>query len=111
MHALTDLVRRIATDPIATADVWGPVVAPLLALLFLLAFRQWLGHWPDLWRARRIVLPRLGRFAEGDYAVVDELDDRVERVDVEAIDSGLGQHLSASPLIATADGRTEVFER
>jgi len=32
-------------------------------------------------------------------------------VDVEAIDSGLGQHLSASPLIATADGRTEVFER
>ena len=32
-------------------------------------------------------------------------------VDVEAIDSGLGQHVSASPLIATADGRTEVFER
>ena len=28
----------------------------------------------------------------------------------EAIDEQLGQHLSASPRIATADGRTEVFE-
>jgi len=27
-----------------------------------------------------------------------------------AIDDGLGQHLSADPRIATADGRTEVFE-
>ena len=84
MHVLTDLVRRIATDPIATADVWGSVVASLLALLFLLAFQRWLGYWPDLWRARRIVLPRLGRFGEGDYEFVDELDDRVESVDVEA---------------------------
>jgi hypothetical protein len=33
-----------------------------------------------------------------------------EWVDVEAIDDGLGQHLSADPRIATADGRTEVFE-
>jgi hypothetical protein len=31
-------------------------------------------------------------------------------VDVEAIDDGLGQHLSANPRIATADGRTEVLE-
>ncbi|WDY79084.1 anti sigma factor [Halorubrum tailed virus] len=31
-------------------------------------------------------------------------------VDVEAIDDGLGQHLSADPRIATADGRTEVLE-
>ena len=28
----------------------------------------------------------------------------------EAIDEQLGQHLSASPRIATADGRTEVFD-
>jgi len=31
-------------------------------------------------------------------------------VDRSAIDEQLGQHLSASPRIATADGRTEVFE-
>ncbi|RLM60005.1 hypothetical protein DVK07_19985, partial [Halorubrum sp. Atlit-26R] len=31
-------------------------------------------------------------------------------VDRSAIDEQLGQHLSASPLIATADGGTEVFE-
>jgi len=81
---VTNTLRRIGTDPTATADLWGPVVAPLLAVLLLLAFQRWLGTWPDLWRARRIVLPRLGRFGEGDYAVVDELDDRVEAVGVEA---------------------------
>jgi len=32
------------------------------------------------------------------------------KIDVEAIDGGLGQHLSADPRIATADGRTEVPE-
>ena len=32
-------------------------------------------------------------------------------VDRSAIDAQLGQHLSASPRIATADGRTEVFEQ
>ncbi|ELZ35394.1 hypothetical protein [Halorubrum tebenquichense] len=31
-------------------------------------------------------------------------------VEREAIDPQLGQHLAASPRIATADGRTEVFE-
>lgn len=31
-------------------------------------------------------------------------------VDRTAIDEQLGQHLAASPRIATADGRTEVFE-
>ena len=29
---------------------------------------------------------------------------------VETVDDGLGQHLSADPRIATADGRTEVLE-
>ncbi|OYR79304.1 hypothetical protein DJ84_18290 [Halorubrum ezzemoulense] len=32
-------------------------------------------------------------------------------VDRSAIDEQLGQHLAASPLIATADGSTEVFEQ
>ena len=32
-------------------------------------------------------------------------------VDRAAVDDQLGQHLSASPRIATPDGRTEVFER
>jgi len=31
-------------------------------------------------------------------------------VNREAVDAQLGQHLSASPRIATADGRTEVFD-
>ena len=31
-------------------------------------------------------------------------------VDRSAVDAQLGQHLSASPRIATADGRTEVFD-
>ncbi|MDB2283681.1 hypothetical protein PM038_00125 [Halorubrum ezzemoulense] len=31
-------------------------------------------------------------------------------VDRSAVDEQLGQHLAASPRIATADGRTEVFE-
>ena len=31
-------------------------------------------------------------------------------VDVDAIDEQLGQHLAASPRIATADGRTEVLD-
>ncbi|PHQ45904.1 hypothetical protein DJ68_10295 [Halorubrum sp. C3] len=31
-------------------------------------------------------------------------------VDRSAVDEQLGQHLSASPRIATADGRTEVFD-
>ncbi|GAB7010440.1 hypothetical protein [Halorubrum trueperi] len=32
-------------------------------------------------------------------------------VDRSAIDDGLGQHLAAAPRIATADGRTVVFEQ
>jgi len=32
-------------------------------------------------------------------------------VNREAIDAQLGQHLAASPRIATADGRTEVFDQ
>ena len=75
MHALTDTLRRIAADPIATADVWGPVVAPIVALVLLLACRQYLGAWPDLWRARRAVLPYVARFGAGEYPAVDDLTD------------------------------------
>jgi len=42
--------------------------------------------------------------ARGHRPIPAWIDDR------SAIDPQLGQHLSASPRIATADGRTEVFE-
>jgi hypothetical protein len=80
MTTLPDTLRRIATDPLATADLWGPIVAPLVALLALLAARQYLGRWPDLWRVRRAVLPMVDRLADGDLD--EELD--VEGVPAEA---------------------------
>jgi hypothetical protein len=33
----------------------------------LFAARRWLGGWPDLWRARRLVLPVADRLADGRY--------------------------------------------
>jgi hypothetical protein len=47
-------------------------LAPALGLALLLAARRWLGRWPDLWRARRAVLPLVDRLADGDYD--DELN-------------------------------------
>ncbi|OYR94048.1 hypothetical protein DJ71_02375, partial [Halorubrum sp. E3] len=59
MHTLPtlDILRRIAREPIATADLWGPIVVPLVALVLFLAAKRYLGGWPDLWRFRRRVLP------------------------------------------------------
>ena len=85
MTTLPDTLRRIATDPLATADLWGPIVAPLVALLALLAARQYLGRWPDLWRVRRAVLPMVDRLADGDLDdQVGAVDERVD-VDVDAL--------------------------
>ena len=73
-NALTTL-RRTAIDLFATADQWGVFVAPLVALVLLLAARRYLGRWPDLWRFRRAVLPVVDRLADCGY------DEELERVD------------------------------
>ena len=78
MTTLIDTLRRIATDPIATADLWGPAIVPLVALVLLLTARRWFGAWPDLWRFRRAVLPIVDRLADGDYdEQLDVVDEQV----------------------------------
>jgi len=107
MTTLPDTLRRIATDPLATADLWGPIVAPLVALLALLAARQYLGRWPDLWRVRRAVLPMVDRLADGDLdEELDVVDDHVG-VDLEAAADQLpektGMPLQAREFVGTID--------
>ncbi|EMA69329.1 hypothetical protein C461_03173 [Halorubrum aidingense JCM 13560] len=104
---VSNTLRRIATDPIATADVWGPIVVPLFALLALLAAQQYVGRWPDLWRFRRAVLPIVDRLADGEYD--DELDvvDEHVGVDLEAAADQLpektGMPLQASEFVGVLD--------
>jgi hypothetical protein len=100
-------LRRIATDPIATADAWAPAVVPLVALLALLAARHYLSAWPDLWRFRRRVLPLLDRVSDGDYdAELEAVDERVD-VDLEAAADALpektGVPLQAREFVGTID--------
>lgn len=77
MYAI-DTLRRIATDPIATAELWGPLVAPLVGMMFLLAFRAVYGGWPDFWRVRRRLLPLLADVGDGKYEDLDEAITAVE---------------------------------
>ncbi|MEZ3163263.1 hypothetical protein ABNG03_00175 [Halorubrum sp. RMP-47] len=107
LQPATDTLRRIATGPVATADLWGPVVAPLVALVLFLLARRHLGGWSDLWRARRLVLPVVARLAGGEYDdVVDTVDDRTA-VDVEAAVDELpektGLPLQAREYVGTID--------
>jgi len=107
MTTLPGTLRRIATDPIATADLWAPIVVPLLALVLLLAARRWLGGWPDLWRARRAVLPVVDRLVDGDLDDdLDVVDEHVD-VDLEAAADELpektGMPLQAREFVGTLD--------
>jgi len=71
MTASIDTLSRIAIDH-------AQLIAPAIALLLLLAAQRYLGRWPDLWRARRAVLPIVDRLADGDYdEQLDVVDDRV----------------------------------
>lgn len=109
MHTLLtlDTLRRIATEPLATADVWGPIVVPVVALALLLAARRHLGAWPDLWRFRQRVLPVVDRLADGDLD--DELDVVDERVGVDlaaaadALPEKTGMPLQAREFVGTID--------
>jgi len=51
------------------------LIAPALALLALHVSRRVWGGWPDLWHARRVVLPIVDRLADDDY------DDQMDVVD------------------------------
>ncbi|WP_017344594.1 hypothetical protein [Halorubrum sp. T3] len=75
-------------------------------MLFLVA-QRYLGRWPDLWRARRVVLAVLDRLADGDYD--DELDVVDERVGVDleaaadALPEKTGLQINARTLVRTID--------
>ncbi|GAA0539598.1 hypothetical protein ABNG02_15750 [Halorubrum ejinorense] len=107
LHHVFNTLRRIAADPIATADLWGPIVVPLVALVLLLAARRYLGRWPDLWRFRRRVLPIVDRLADGDLdEELNVVDDHVD-VDLEAAADALpektGLQLNTRTLVGTID--------
>jgi len=80
-NQLIDTLSRIALNH-------AQLIAPAIALLLLLAAQHWLGRWPDLWRARRAVLPFVDRLADGGYDdAVNEVDTRTA-IDVsDAVDA------------------------
>jgi len=83
------------------------LLAPALGLSLFLVAQRYFGRWPDLWRARRLVLPVLDRLADGDYdEELDVVDDRVG-VDLEAAADALpekiGLRLNTRTLVGTID--------
>ncbi|WP_308201058.1 hypothetical protein, partial [Halorubrum ezzemoulense] len=83
------------------------LLAPALAFVCFLVAQHYLGRWPDLWRARRAVLPVLDRLADGDY---DEELDVVEghtSIDVsvaaDTLPEKTGLQLNARTLVGTID--------
>jgi len=100
MTAPIDTLSRIAIDHAA-------LLAPAIGFVLLLAARRHLGRWPDLWRARRAVLPVLDRLADGELDnELDVVDDRVG-VDLEAAVDALpektGLPLQAREFVGTID--------
>lgn len=100
-------LRHTTIDLFTTADQWGMFVAPVVALVLLLAARQYLGRWPDLWRFRRQMLPVVDRLADGGYD--EELDRVGEHVDVDleaaadALPEKTGVPLQERELVGTID--------
>jgi len=100
MTTTIDTLSRIALEN-------AQLLAPALAFALFLAARHYLGGWPDLWRARRAVLPVLDRLADGDYdEELDVVDERVG-VDLEAAADALpektGLRLNTRTLAGTID--------
>ena len=106
-HYVSELVRCIARDPITTADVWGPAIAPAVALLLLLAARRYFGHWPDCWRFRRAILPVVDRLADGGYDEQLDVVDEHTAIDVStavnALPEKTGLPLQAQEFAGTLD--------
>ena len=89
------------------------LLAPALAFVLFLVAQRYLGRWPDLWRARRAVLPVLDRLADGDYD--DELDsiEGHTAIDVSAATDALpektGLPLQAREFVGTIDAPPRVI--
>jgi len=105
MSTFIDTLSRIALDH-------AQLLAAAIGLALLLMAQRWLGRWPDLWRARRAVLPVVDRLADGGYDDrVDVVDDRVG-ADVEALVEQLpektGMPLQAREFAGTIDASPTV---
>jgi hypothetical protein len=100
MTTTIDTLSRIAIEH-------AQLLAPTLGFVLFLVAQRHFGRWPDLWRARRLVLPVLDRLADGDYdEELDVVDERVG-VDLEAAADALpektGLQLNARTLVGTID--------
>jgi hypothetical protein len=100
MTTTIDTLSRIA---IQNAQLLVPAVG---FALFLVA-QHYLGRWPDLWRARRLVLPVFDRLADGDYDEEIEAVEGHTSIDVSAAADALpektGLQLNARTLVGTID--------
>lgn len=74
---MTQLINTLSGIAIEHAEFIGTGLA---VALLLLSQHIW-GGWPDLWRARRVVLPHLAKLGRGEYD--DELDVVDDRVDAD----------------------------
>jgi len=100
MTTTIDTLSRIALEH-------AQLLAPTLAFVLFLVAQRYLGRWPDLWRARRLVLPVLDRLADGEY------DDELEAVEghtsidvsaaADALPEKTGLRLNARTLVGTID--------
>ena len=100
MTTTIDTLSRIAIQN-------AQLLAPALGLALFLVAQHYLGRWPDLWRARRVVLPVADRLADGDYD--EELDAVDEHVGVDlaaaadALPEKTGLPLQAREFVGTID--------
>ncbi|CAL92424.1 hypothetical protein BJ1_gp02 [Halorubrum virus BJ1] len=76
MLTLTSTLDTLSRIAIANAAL----LRPAIGIVLLLAARRHLGRWPDLWRARRAVLPLVADVGDGEY---ESVDDRVDVIDLE----------------------------
>jgi hypothetical protein len=100
MTTTIDTLSRIAIEN-------ARLLAPALGLALFLAAQHYLGRWPDLWRARRLVLPVLDRLADGEY------DDEIEAVEghtaidvsaaTDALPEKTGLQLNTRTFVGTID--------
>jgi len=100
MVTTIDTLSRIAIQN-------AQLLAPALGFVLFLVAQHYVGRWPDLWRARRVVLPVLDRLADGGYD--EELDVVDERVGVDlaaaadALPEKTGLQLNTRTLVGTID--------
>lgn len=100
MTTTIDTLSRIAIEN-------AQLLVPAVGFALFLVAQHYFGRWPDLWRARRVVLPVLDRLADGDY---DEEIEAVEghiSIDVSAAADALpektGLQLNTRTLVGTID--------